>query len=196
VTRETGAGFLDALRALTTALETFDAPSMIIGGVAVIAHGVPRLTVDIDASIVAAGLDIAQLETALASHGIRGRLPDAAAFATAHQVFLAAHETSGTPVDVTLAWLPFEEEALAARVRCDYAGVSIHIPRPEDLVVYKLVASRPRDLDDAEGLLVLHGSNMNLERVRRLIGEFARSLDDSERPIALERLIRAAGLAR
>jgi hypothetical protein len=42
--------FLDAFDDLCRALDAVDAPSMIIGGVAVIAMGVPRLTVDIDAT--------------------------------------------------------------------------------------------------------------------------------------------------
>ena len=45
--------FLDALQAVSTALAELGSPAMIIGGVAVIAHGVPRLTVDIDATVVA-----------------------------------------------------------------------------------------------------------------------------------------------
>lgn len=44
-------GLLDALRALSAALREAGAPSMIIGGIAVIARGVPRLTVDIDATV-------------------------------------------------------------------------------------------------------------------------------------------------
>jgi len=194
VTRTPEAGFLDALRAVRTALDELRVASMIIGGVAVIAHGVPRLTVDIDATVVAAGLGIDRLTDVLAAHGIHGRIPDASAFAAAHQVFLATHEPSGTPVDISLAWLPFEEEALGASVSCDYAGVAIRIPRAEDLVVYKLVASRPRDVDDAEGLLLLHGTGMDLARVRKIVGELSSLLDDSERPKALERLIERTGL--
>jgi hypothetical protein len=193
VTSLSETGFLDALRAVGTALDELGVPSMIIGGVAVIAHGVPRLTVDIDATVVAAGLDVDRLTDVLAAHGIRGRIPDASGFAAAHQVFLATHEPSGTPVDISLAWLPFEEEALGTSVSCNYAGVAIRIPRPEDLVVYKLVASRPRDLDDAEGLLLLHGAGMDLDRVRKIVGEFASILDDTERPKALERLIERTG---
>jgi hypothetical protein len=37
-------GFLDALRALSRALDDCGAPAMIIGGVSLIALGVPRLT--------------------------------------------------------------------------------------------------------------------------------------------------------
>lgn len=186
-------GFLDALDALRRALDEVDAPSMIIGGVAVIALGVPRLTVDIDATVAAPNLNIERLVESLERQGIRPRIPDALAFARARQVFLGVHQASGTPVDVSFAWLPFEDEALEASNVCDYAGVPIRIPRPEDLLIYKIIALRPRDLQDAEGLLVLHGATMNVDRVRRVVKQFAEALDDAERPEALERLIRKAG---
>lgn len=186
-------GFLDALEALRCALDEVDAPSMIIGGVAVIALGVPRLTVDIDATVAAADLKIERLVEGLDRQGIRPRIPDALAFARARQVFLGVHQASGTPVDVSLAWLPFEAEALSSSQVCDYAGVRIRIPRPEDLLIYKIIASRPRDLQDAEGLLVLHGATMDVDRVRRVVKQFADVLDDVERPETLERLIRKAG---
>lgn len=41
-------GFVGVLRALQKAFIAIDAPFMVIGGVAVIAHGVPRATVDVD----------------------------------------------------------------------------------------------------------------------------------------------------
>lgn len=44
--------FRGALRALAEALNEISAPSMIIGGVAVIAAGVPRQTIDIDATVL------------------------------------------------------------------------------------------------------------------------------------------------
>lgn len=194
MTDQTQPGFLDALRALWSALDRDGRPAMIIGGVAVIAHGVPRLTVDIDATVAAAGTDFDQLINALTDDGIQARIENALEFAERNQIFLAVHDLSGTSIDLSLAWLPFEEEALRASQPCDYAGVKIKIPRPEDLVVYKLVASRPRDLDDAEALMVLHGGTMNLARVKALLSEFAALLDDDERPKALDRLIAKTGL--
>jgi len=162
---------------------------MIFGGVAVIAHGVPRLTIDIDATTLAAGGSLEALIATLAKHAIGLRTPDGIAFARINQIVLAVHEPSGTPIDVSLAWLPFEEEALQASTPCDYAGVTIRIPRPEDLVVYKLVAARPRDIDDAEGLLAIHAATMDLPRVRRIVKELAAAIEDEERPRILERLI-------
>ena len=185
-------GFLDALRALSAALERLGTPAMIIGGVAVAAHGVPRLTVDIDATVAAAQVSPAHAVTVLAQEGIVPRIPDAEPFARQHHVLLAVHEASGTPVDLSFGWLSFEEEALRASEACDYAGVAIRVARAEDLIIYKLVASRPRDVDDVEALLGLHGQTMHLDRVRRTVAEFAALLDDEERPRTLERLIRKA----
>jgi hypothetical protein len=66
--------------------------------------------------------------------------------------------------------------------------------RAEDLVIYKLMALRPQDLQDAEGLLVLRGRTMDLTRVRRIVRELAAALDDEERPQALERILQRVGL--
>jgi hypothetical protein len=183
-------GFLEALDAVAQSLDEVDRLSMIIGGVALIASGIPRLTLNVDASIKAAGLSVEQLAASLLRRHIDPRVRDAEAFATARQVFLGVHRPSGIDVDVNLAWLPFEVEALEHSRTIDYAGVCIRIPRPDDLLIYKLVASRPQDVADAEGLLLLHGKTMNLRRVRRILTEFANALEDEERLNTLERLIR------
>ena len=47
---------------------------MIIGGIAVIARGVPRQTIDIDATVAAADLDLEQLLSTLAAHRITPRI--------------------------------------------------------------------------------------------------------------------------
>lgn len=182
--------FLRALADLQRGLGELGAPAMIIGGLAVIAHGVPRLTVDIDATVAAAALSVERLAEVLARHGIEARIEDAVAFARQRQIFLGVHGSSGTPIDVSLAWLPFELEALRGSREHDFAGVRIRIPRPEDLVIYKMVAARPRDLDDVEGLLAIHGGTMDLDRVRTTVGEFAGLLEAPDRVELLEALIR------
>ena len=45
----------EALRAVAAALDDLAAPSMIIGGIAVIAAGVPRQTIDVDATVTRSG---------------------------------------------------------------------------------------------------------------------------------------------
>lgn len=175
------APFLDALEALARVLAELGVPSMVIGGVAVIALGVPRSTVDIDATVLAVNLELNRLFELAEQHGFSPRIDDAPGFARAHQVVLLEHNTSGIPVDITLASLPFEEDAIGSSTEISYAGIRINIPTPGDLLVYKLVAARPRDLEDAEKLLLLYGSRLDLGRLRGIISEFADALEDPSR---------------
>jgi predicted nucleotidyltransferase len=191
---ESSPSFLDAIRATRNMLDALGVPWMLIGGVAVIAQGVPRLTADIDVTLRGAGTDPARVVDSARVQRITPRIERAIELARERHVLLLLHEPSGVPIDVSLAWLPFEEEALAAAEARDYAGVPVRVARAEDLVVYKLVAARPRDLDDAEKLLFLHGASLDVRRLRDLVGEFARALEDPERPKMLETLLRRAGL--
>jgi hypothetical protein len=156
---------------------------------------VARATVDIDATVSARAVEPERLAATLARHGILPRLGNALDFARARHVFLAEHRPSGVPVDVSLGWLPFEEEAMAAAEIHEIAGVRTPVARAEDLVIYKMVAARPRDLDDVENLLTVHGRSLDLRRIRAHVADFAAALEDAERPAALERLLRRAALA-
>jgi hypothetical protein len=183
---------LGALRALAAAIDELGAPAMIIGGMALIARGVPRQTVDIDAAIWAEGLDLEQLVRVLAHHAIVPRIPDATAFARERQTLLLRHDPSRTPLEIILAWLPFERDALARATPVAFGAVVLPVATAEDLVVFKAVAWRDRDRADIERLLTLHGRSMNLSRVRGLVRQFAEALDEPERPAAFEAIVTRA----
>jgi hypothetical protein len=188
------AAFLDGLRALRDALHALNVPWMVIGGVAVIAHGVPRYTADVDATASAPTEPLERIFDVFARHHVVPRIDGALAFARERQVLLLRHEPSGVDLDVSLAWLPFELEAIGRSETVDYAGVTIRIPRPDDLVIYKLVAARPRDLEDVERLLLLHGPSLDLPRITATLREFAEALEDTGRLDTLERLLKKTGL--
>jgi hypothetical protein len=185
---------LEALEALTRALDELGAPAMIIGGIAVIARGVPRLTTDIDATVWGAAVSQEALFRGLEAHGIVGRIPSAGEFARQRQVLLLRHTPTGTPIEVSVGWLPFEKEALERASPLDFGGVRISVAQAEDLVVYKAVAWRDRDREDIERLFLLHGPKMNLERLRSLVAQFSEALDEPERVPVFEEMLRRAGL--
>ena len=162
---------------------------MIIGGVAVIALGVARYTVDIDATIQGRSSDSERVLKVFAQHDIRPRIAGASEFARARQVVLARHHASGVSIDASLAWLPFEEEAIQFSQAADYSGVPIRVPRPEDLIIYKLVAGRPQDIDDVEKLLALYKGKLSLDRIRSWIQQFSEVLEGPDRGAMLEQLI-------
>ncbi len=181
-----------ALAALAAALKALGAPAMLIGGLAVIARGVPRHTVDIDVTVWAAGVDLDRLFAVLGAHDIIPRIPDAHAFARERQVLLLSHRPTGTPLDVSLAWLPFEADALARARLVDFAGTSILVAQADDLIVYKAIAWRDRDRADIERLLNVHGPALDLVRVRALVAQFAEALESPDRLEAFDALVRRA----
>jgi hypothetical protein len=170
-----------ALRALSRALDELDAPSMIIGGVAVIAHGVARVTRDIDATVGCAHASIDRVVRAMAAHGIEPRIPDAESFAQQSFVLLMEHLDSRIEIDLSLASLGFEADALAAAQTVTIAGVAVRVARPEDLVIYKVAAWRPQDQMDVLRLVELHGSSMRLDRIQDIAKEICEILDVPER---------------
>lgn len=72
---------VDALRALAAGLAATGAGWAVIGGIAVIAHGVRRMTTDVDAVIVGGELSIREILRALAARAVEPRVDDAEDFA-------------------------------------------------------------------------------------------------------------------
>jgi hypothetical protein len=180
---------LTAMAALRAALLEVGAPHMLIGGTAVILRGVARVTDDVDATVWAERLDLDLLLAVLARHEIVGRIPDAASFARERQVFLLRHVPTATPMELSLAWLPFEREALNRAELLEAGGITIPVALAQDIVIYKAVAWRERDRADIERLLRAHAADIDLAYVRRVIAEFAAALDEPERIEDFERLV-------
>jgi hypothetical protein len=137
---------LAALRDLVGWLQDTPTPGMVIGGVAASLLGRPRITRDIDALVL---LDESEWKAFLAKgvrFGFVPRLSDALTFARQARVLLVRHEASGIDLDIAFGTLPFEEEAVARTVWHDVGGVRIPLPLPEDLLIMKAVAHRPRDM--------------------------------------------------
>jgi hypothetical protein len=67
-----------ALHDLAAALTESGRPAMVIGGIAVTARGIPRHTVDIDATVWGERLDIDGFLVQLAGNNLVPRIPDAA----------------------------------------------------------------------------------------------------------------------
>ncbi len=172
-------GLVRTLDALATFLARHQGDGAVIGGIAVIACGVPRVTRDVDIAFTAGRVPVTALVAELTALGIAPRIPDALAFATASQ--LLRHASSGVDVDLSFATLPFEHEAIASADRKVLAGAALPVARPEDLVIYKAIAWRPQDQQDVERLLALHGDAMDLARVRARVGELSDALEVDRR---------------
>jgi hypothetical protein len=188
-------GLEHALRDLAAALAATGAPWMIIGGIAVIARGVRRFTADIDAAIRGDAIELPALLKALAKKRIVPRVADAVELARANLVLLLRHKPTGVDFDVSFAWTSFEHEAIAASNVAAFGTVRAPMARPEDLIVFKSIAGRGRDIDDVIALLALY-PDLDLDRVRARVRELAVAAEVPELTVGLETAIAAAAQAR
>ncbi len=131
-----------------------------IGGVAVLRWGEPRLTRDADLTLLTGfGTEAPYVEALLKAFD--ARLDDAAAFALRNRVLLL-RASNGTPIDVALGALSFEERAVARA--SEYAigeGNALATCSAEDLVVHKVFAGRDRDWLDVEGVVARQGAALD-----------------------------------
>lgn len=176
---ESLAYLLAPLSALQRLLARFDDQGIIIGGVAVSLLGKPRLTADVDAVFLLSVKDLPLLVGAAAQEGFALRVAGAEEFARRNRVLLLRHEESGINVDISLGALPIEVEAVERSQVHQIGSLSIRLPTPEDLIIFKAVAHRPQDLLDIQALIE---SNPNLDRrhIERWVRDFAQLLEMPE----------------
>lgn len=162
---------------------------VIIGGIAVSLMSRPRVTRDIDALIWLAEEKWAAFLAAGGPFGFEPRLPDALPFARQSRMLLVRHRATAIDIDITLGALPFERETLDRATKVRLAGMIVPLATPEDLIVMKAVANRERDHQDIDGLLVAY-PDLDVARVRRLVAEFAATLDSPELVADIERRLK------
>ena len=165
---------------------------MVIGGIAVIARGVSRFTADIDACVLGDAITPERLAAILARHEIEPREPDAIAFARQSLVLLVRHRPTRIELDVSFGWSAFEQAALSEATPVKYGRVVVPIAGVADLVVYKVIAARGKDLDDVASLLALY-PKLDLAAIRRRVAELAELADE---PAYLETLAKLLSARR
>jgi len=122
-----------------------------IGGVAVQRWGEPRLTVDVDLTLLTGFGAEASFVDALLTR-FRARRADTRDFALRYRVVLL-ESSGGIPLDVSLGAMPFEERAVARASGFEVQpGVLLTTCSAEDLIVHKAFADRAQDWLDIEGI--------------------------------------------
>lgn len=170
---------LSPLAAVQQLLARLGDQGLVIGGVAASVLGAPRFTADVDVVILLSVGRLPELFRVAVELGLVPRIANAEQFARRNRVALLRHEESGISVDVSLGMLPFEEEAVARGAVHRIGDVELRLPTPEDLIIFKAVAHRPKDLLDIEGILRSH-SDLDRTRVERWVREFAAALEMPE----------------
>jgi hypothetical protein len=165
----------------------------IIGGLAVQRWGDPRQTRDVDLTILTGlGGEEQFIDPLLEAY--RGRIPNARAFALDRRVVLA-ETADGTPLDISLAGLPYEARVIERSSAFQIApATSLTTCSSEDLIVLKAFADRPQDWLDIEGIVVRQGNRIDRALLTEELTALLLLKEDPEPGTKLERLLDKHGL--
>lgn len=164
---------LASFEVLVRTLNTARVPFLVVGGLAVNAHGYGRQTADVDLVIRLDSPTVVDAFRALESIGYRPRVPvtpadlsdvERRARLTAEKgmTVIGFHSDAHreTPVDI-FANEPFDFETEYARALVEDVapGVQVRIVQLDTLLRLKRTAGRPQDLADIAELALLHGDS-------------------------------------
>lgn len=162
-----------------------------IGGVANFRWGTPRLTDDLELTLLTGfGAEAAYADALLADY--ESRIPDAAAFAAQHRVLLL-RTSDGFGLDIALGAMPFEAGAIERSSNVELVpGAILRTCSAEDLIVHKAFAARPQDWVDVEGVILKQHGQLAWPRIWRDLTDLAALKEAPELLEELERVARRA----
>ena len=134
------------IQALARLLDRADIPYALIGGHAVNTLLEPRLTRDIDVTVVASAEGIGRLRAALEAEGFQlerefgSELPSGPDF--------LRFVSEPVVIEVQTAKTRYQHDVVRRAASED----GVRVASPEDLIVLKLIADRPKDQEDLRGL--------------------------------------------
>ncbi|NWF97971.1 MAG: nucleotidyltransferase [Nitrospirae bacterium] len=171
--------FEEIISKIASKLKDHNIPYMIIDGQAVLLYGEPRLTRDIDITL---GVNIDSLEEILSIVNELSLKPvpqDVKSFVSQTMVLPVLDEPSGIRIDFIFSFTPYETEAIKRARTISLMGKEVAFASPEDVIIHKIFAGRPRDLEDAR-TIILKNPNIDIRYIENWLKEFDSSISDKD----------------
>jgi hypothetical protein len=112
--------------------------------------------------------------------GIEPRVDHAVDFARKNRVLLLKHTITDTGIDISLGALPFEEEMVERGMLYEVdEALQLRLPTPEDLIIMKAIAHRPKDLEDIRTIADKY-PNLDVKRIEKWVKAFGEVLETPE----------------
>lgn len=157
-----------ALR-ISSALTGAGVPHVLTGSLAMAVHGFVRATRNIDILVDVPSPRLPEVFAIVRGFGFEGE--DRDLLAEARERSVAELRSGPASVEILLPVLPFHRELVGRSATLDADGVPVPCVSAEDLVVLKLLWMRDRDRADLHALLAAGRGRLDLDRVRRILGE-------------------------
>ena len=101
-------------------------------------------------------------------------------------VFPFLHDRTAVPLDAVLAGAGLEEVFLDRAINVQIEGTTVPVICPEDLIVTKILAGRPKDIEDVRGVLRERGESLDIRRIRGTLRLLEEALAQSDLVVVLD----------
>jgi predicted nucleotidyltransferase len=162
---------------ITRILDKNKIPYMLIGGYAMVIHGFPRFTQDLDISL---GVDVESINEVLKAVKAEYKtiVKHPVAFAKDTNVLLLQDIETGIRIDLVFTFIDFERKAIGEADIIELKGHKIRNVSIENLIVYKILAGRERDKEDVEMMLTDKIKSVDTGKISDIIKQMSAILQN------------------
>ncbi len=167
------AGLVDAIHWLEGVFDRTQLKRSYGGAIAYNYYGPPRLTQDVDVLALVPDTKIPVLVEEFASAGCRHGDPDSQPLELRpvlddlrSKAHFAVFICRGIRTELFVPWHPFHLRVLERSPERDLEGRKLRIHAPEDLIVFKKIFDRPKDIGDIKAILMAQKGKLDLQRLR------------------------------
>jgi hypothetical protein len=164
-----------ALSGASSLLEEQGYRYAVIGGLAVSIWGQTRATYDIDIKVLVPENGYQALREL-----VRMKYPERARPHVPENPLIVDVVIGGVTVDFLLAIPGYEENIITRALHMELGQRVFPVCSPEDLVIQKAVAGRPRDWQDVEGICIEQHGKLQDDYIEEWLGQFAEILERQE----------------
>ncbi len=153
--------------------ETFDKnniPYIIIGGQALLIHGEPRLTKDIDITLGITPESLPRIIEILNDLSLKVLVDNPEKFVEETWVLPAICPVSKIRVDFIFSNSEFEKNVLKRAINVKIENYPVKFTTVEDLIIYKIIAGRERDIEDVKNLIIKN--SLDIEYIEKWLERF------------------------
>ncbi len=165
------------LKKLTGLLSSLKIDYVVLGGIGVSIYGEPRLTLDIDINIM---LDEEKIDDFLKEAKKYGFYP------ITSSIKRFVHKTGVIPMrfskgkvtgicDFIIAENPIEYLSIRRGRFKKINSTKVKLVTPEDLIIHKITSSRPRDLEDVQGILMRQKGKLDIKYIKYWLEKLAKA---------------------
>jgi len=151
---------------------------MVIGGQAVLVYGEPRLTKDIDITLGLGIEEFHRVKNAVDSLKLKSLVENNEEFVKQTMVFPVIDDESGIRIDFIFSFSLYEREAIDRAREIPLGNTSVRFASLEDLIIHKVIAGRPRDLEDVR-IILIKNPDYDEDYIRSWLHEFDNTLTEN-----------------